>query len=134
MEMDKVQALLSRHEAFKAKGLFALNYDDVFNWLQLKDEMIILSSQLKSQYMENEIKWKAKRGTRMIELKLMTNELWKKTHTDSTAEGVIRQEMLNDDLQQAMLKTSYELLYEIAQWIESYTQIVKAQNKALFTV
>ena len=134
MEMDKVQALLSRHEAFKAKWLFALNYDDVFNWLQLKDEMIILSSQLKSEYMENEIKWKAKRGTRMIELKLMTNELWKKTHTDSTAEGVIRQEMLDSDLQQAMLKTSYELLYEIAQWIESYTQIVKAQNKALFTV
>ena len=134
MQMDKVQALLARHEAFKAKWLFALNYDDVFNWLMLKDEMIILSSQLKSEYMEWEIKQKAKKGSRMIELKLMVNELGKKTHTDATAEWVIRKESLQDDLNQAMLKTSYELLFEIAQWIEDYTQIVKAQNKALFTV
>lgn len=134
MEMDKVQALLARHEAFKAKWLFALNYDDVFNWLMLKDEMLILSSQLRSEYMEGEIKWKASKWSRMIELKLMTNELGKKTHTDSTAEWTIRNEYLEDDLNQAMLKTSSELLYEIAQWIESYTQVVKAQNKALFTV
>ena len=89
---------------------------------------------MKSEYMENEIKQKAKKGSRMIELKLMTNELWKKTHTDSTAEWVIRQESLKDDLNQALLKTTYEMLYEISEWIEPYLNIVKAHNKALFTV
>ena len=134
MKMDEVQLLLSKHEAFKAKGLYALTNEDLFNWLALRDEMIILSSQLKSEYMENEIKQKAKKGSRMIELKLMTNELWKKTHTDSTAEWTIRQEYLNDDLNQALLKTTYEMLYEISQSIEPYLNIVKAHNKALFTV
>ena len=90
-----------------------LNNDDLFNWVMLQDEMISLSSNLKSEYNENEIRLKVEKGKRMIELKTLLDD---------------------NDIQQNALKTSYELLYQTAQLITEYINIIKLNNKALFTI
>jgi hypothetical protein len=63
-----------------------LNNDDLFNWVMLQDEMISLSSNLKSEYNENEIRLKVEKGKRMIELKTLLDDNGKKVHTESTAD------------------------------------------------
>ena len=63
-----------------------LNNDDLFNWVMLQDEMISLSSNLKSEYNENEIRLKVEKGKRMIELKTLLDDNGKKLHTESTAD------------------------------------------------
>lgn len=130
---EKITQLIARHEAFKQKWLM-LNNDDLFNWVMLQDEMISLSSNLKSEYNENEIRLKVEKGKRMIELKTLLDDNGKKLHTESTADWTLRAEFLDKDIQQNALKTSYELLYQTAQLITEYINIIKLNNKALFTI
>lgn len=131
--MDEITQLIARHEAFKQKWLM-LNNDDLFNRVMLQDEMITLSSNLKSEYNENEINLKVEKGKRMIELKAQLDQNWKKVYTESTADGTLRTEFQDKDIQQNTLKTSYELLYQKAQLITEYINIIKLNNKALFTI
>lgn len=130
---EKIEHLMARHEAFKQKWLM-LNNDDLFNWVMLQDEMISLSSNLKSEYNENEINLKVEKGKRMIELKAQLDQNGKKVYTESTADGTLRAEFLEKDIQQNTLKTSYELLFQKAQLITEYINIIKLNNKALFTI
>ena len=131
--MEQIEQLMARHEAFKLKGMLLSN-DDLFNWIILQDEMITLSSNLKAEYLETKLRNDVDKGKRMLELKTMLDDKWKKIHTESTADWVLRQEFLEKDTQQQTLKTMYELLFQKAQLITEYINIIKLNNKALFTL
>lgn len=125
--------MIQRHENFKQKGLMLTN-DDLFDWMCLQDEMITISSNLKSEYAENKIRMDAEKWQRMIELKLELDENWKKMYTDATATSKIDNEYMDEDIEQATRKVQYELLYSKAQTITEFINIVKLNNKALFTI
>ena len=131
--MEKIEQLMARHEAFKQKGMLLSN-DDLFNWIILQDEMITLSSNLKAEYLETKLRNDVDKWKRMLELKTMLDDKGKKIHTESTADWVLRQEFLEKDTQQQTLKTMYELLFQKAQLITEYINIIKLNNKALFTI
>lgn len=128
-----INNMIQRHENFKQKGLMLTN-DDLFDWMCLQDEMITISSNLKSEYAENKIRMDAEKWQRMIELKLELDENWKKVYTDSTANSKIDNEYMDEDIEQATRKVQYELLYSKAQTITEFINIVKLNNKALFTI
>lgn len=128
-----INNMIQRHENFKQKGLMLTN-DDLFDWMCLQDEMITISSNLKSEYAENKIRMDAEKWQRMIELKLELDENWKKMYTDSTANSKIDNEYMDEDIEQATRKVQYELLYSKAQTITEFINIVKLNNKALFTI
>ena len=128
-----INNMIQRHENFKQKGLMLTN-DDLFDWMCLQDEMITISSNLKSEYTENKIRMDAEKWQRMIELKLELDENWKKVYTDSTANSKIDNEYMDEDIEQATRKVQYELLYSKAQTITEFINIVKLNNKALFTI
>lgn len=128
-----INNMIQRHENFKQKGLMLTN-DDLFDWMCLQDEMITISSNLKSEYAENKIRMDAEKWQRMIELKLELDENWKKVYTDATATSKIDNEYMDEDIEQAVRKTQYELLYSKAQTITEFINIVKLNNKALFTI
>lgn len=111
-----------------------LTNDDLFDRMCLQDEMITLSSNLKSEYMEKKIRIDAEKWQRLIELKLELDENWKKVYTDTTANSKIDNEYLDEDVEQAIRKSQYELLYNKAMTITEFINIVKLNNKALFTI
>ena len=100
----------------------------------LQDEMITVSSNLKSEYAEKKIRMDAAKWQRMIELKLELDDNWKKAYTDVTATSKIDNEYMDEDIEQATRKVQYELLYGKAQTITEFINIVKLNNKALFTI
>lgn len=130
---EKIEQLIARHENFKQKGLMLTN-DDLFNRMCLQDEMITLSSNLKAEYAEKKIKLDVEKWQRLIELKLELDENWKKIYTDSTANWKIDTEYRDEDIEQSVRKVQYELLYSKAQTITEFINIVKLNNKALFTI
>lgn len=130
---EKIEQLIARHENFKQKGLMLTN-DDLFNWMCLQDEMITLSSNLKAEYTETKIRMDVEKWQRLIELKLELDENWKKMYTDTTANWKIDTEFQDEDIEQATRKLQYELLYSKAQTITEFINIVKLNNKALFTI
>lgn len=130
---EKIEQLIARHENFKQKGLMLTN-DDLFNWMCLQDEMITLSSNLKAEYAEKKIRMDVEKWQRLIELKLELDENWKKMYTDTTANWKIDTEFQDEDIEQATRKLQYELLYSKAQTITEFINIVKLNNKALFTI
>ena len=130
---EKIEQLIARHENFKQKGLMLTN-DDLFNRMCLQDEMITLSSNLKAEYAEKKIRMDVEKWQRLIELKLELDENWKKMYTDSTANWKIDTEYRDEDIEQSVRKVQYELLYSKAQTITEFINIVKLNNKALFTI
>ena len=130
---EKIESLIARHENFKQKGLLLTN-DDLFNRMCLQDEMVSLSSNLKAEYAEKKIRLDVEKWQRLIELKLELDENWKKMYTDVTANWKVDTEYQDEDIEQATTKLQYELLYNKAQTITEFINIVKLNNKALFTI
>ena len=64
-----VADLLKRHEDFKAKGL-QLTDEDLFNRLALMDEIIAITSEMKSQYLEQKLAIDKDKALKTIELKM----------------------------------------------------------------
>lgn len=111
-----------------------LTNDDLFDRMCLQDEMITLSSQLKAEYAEKKIIMDVEKWQRLIELKLELDENWKKMYTDVTANWKVDSEYQDEDIEQAARKLQYELLYNKAMTIPEFINIVKLNNKALFTI
>lgn len=130
---EKIEQLIARHENYKNKWLMLTN-DDLFNRMCLQDEMITLSSQLKAEYAEKKIIMDVEKWQRLIELKLELDENWKKMYTDVTANWKVDAEYQDEDIEQAARKLQYELLYNKAMTITEFINIVKLNNKALFTI
>lgn len=111
-----------------------LTNEDLFDRMCLQDEMITVSSNLKSAYAEKKLYMEAEKWQRRIELKLELDDNWKKMYTDATAESKINNEYLDEDIEQSVRKSQYELLYNKAMTITEFINIVKLNNKALFTI
>ena len=124
--------MLDKNEEFKKKGL-QLNEDDLFNRLILQDDMITESSNLKGKYLENKLQIDKDKALRSMELKAEVDEKGK-AMTDKQIEARLKQEFYEKDLDQTVLKASYELLYQRAQTITEFINIVKMNSKRIAPV
>ena len=122
-----IQELFDRHEKFKLKWL-QLTDEDLFDWIRLQDDMITMVWDMKSKYLENKLKIEKDKGLKVLELKNERDEEWKK-FTEKWIEAVIKQEFFQDDLDQNVLKTSYELVWDKLKTITEFVNIVKMNNK-----
>lgn len=127
-----VAELLQRHEDFKAKGL-QLTDEDLFNRLSLMDEIIAITSEMKSQYLEQKLAIDKDKALKTIELKMEKNADGK-ANTDKMIEAYIKNEFYEQDLEQITLKNTYELLYQRAGVINDLVNVVKLHKKADFTL
>lgn len=127
-----IQALLDKHEAFKLKWL-QLSDDDLFQWIWLQDTMITEVSNMKSEYLENKLKIEKDKSIRTLEMKADIDEKWK-APTDKWIEAVLKQEFFERDLNQNVLKTSYELLSQKLATITEFVNIVKMNKKGNFSI
>ena len=128
-----IDELFEQNEQFKQKWL-QLSDDDLFTRLQLQDEMITKSSNMKAEYYEKKLRLDVEKAKRMIEYKSMLDENWKKIYTDTTADWKIKQDFMNEDIRQLETKTMYELLYQKAQTITEYINIVKMNRKWAYSI
>ena len=122
-----IQELFDRHEKFKLKWL-QLTDEDLFDWIRLQDDMITMVWDMKSKYLENKLKIEKDKGLKVLELKNERDEEWKK-FTEKWIEAVIKQEFFQDDLDQNVLKTSYELVWDKLKTITEFVNIVKMNKK-----
>lgn len=127
-----VQEMLDKNEEFKKKGL-QLNEDDLFNRLILQDDMITESSNQKGKYLENKLQIDKDKALRSMELKAEVDEKGK-AMTDKQIEARLKQEFYEKDLDQTVLKASYELLYQRAQTITEFINIVKMNSRKIAPV
>lgn len=121
---ERLQKLLDYHELMKAKWIL-LTEDDMFNRVKCWEEMKDLQAELRSEIYEQKIRLDNKKGQRMIELKLVVNEAWKKTYTDTTAEAQVRQEMEQDLIDFNVLKLKSDLLQSKIDTVVEYINIAK---------
>jgi len=127
-----IQALLDKHETFKLKWL-QLTDDDLFNRIALQDTMISEVSNMKSEYLEEKLKIDKDKAIRTLEMKAEVDDKWK-APTDKWIEAVLKQEFFQRDLDQNVLKTSYELLAQKLQTITDFVNIVKMNKKWNFSI
>jgi len=123
----KIQELFDKHEKFKLKWL-QLTDEDLFDWIRLQDDMITMVWDMKSKYLENKLRIEKDKGLKVLELKNERDEEWKK-FTEKWIEAVIKQEFFQDDLDQNVLKTSYELVWDKLKTITEFVNIVKMNKK-----
>lgn len=127
-----IQELLDKHEAFKLKWL-QLSDDDLFQWIWLQDTMISEVSKMKAEYLEQKLAIDKDKALRSIEMKAEVDDKWK-APTDKWIEAVLKQEFFQKDLDQNVLKTSYELLAQKLQTITEFVNIVKLNKKWNFSI
>lgn len=127
-----IQAYLDQHEAFKKKWLQLID-EDLFNWLGLQDIMMTEASNLKSMYYEQKLEIDRDKALRTLELKAEKDENWK-WYTEKWIEALIKKEFFEKDLEQNVLKTTYELLIQKASTIVEYINIVKMNKKSNFSI
>ena len=130
--MTNIQELLDKHEAFKLKWL-QLTDDDLFNWIALQDTMITEVSNMKSEYLEKKLKYDKEKSIKTLEMKADVDEKWK-APTDKWIDAVLKQEFFQQDLDQSVLKTSYELLQQKAGTITEFVNIVKLHKKQDYSI
>lgn len=128
-----IEELFEQNEHFKQKWL-QLSDDDLFTWLQLQDEMITKSSNMKAEYFELKLRLDVEKAKCMIAYKTMIDENWKKKYTDTTAEWEIKKQFLDDDIRLNEMKKTYELLYQKAWTITEYINIVKMNRKGAYSL
>ena len=130
---SEVDELISKHEKFKAKWL-QLTDQDMFDRVALRESMKDKITELKSVYYEEKQQNDVKKGARMVELKAMLNEAWKKIHTDSTVDALIKQEFQQRDNEISIHKLQAELLQNKADCVLEYINIVKIHIKKDFSI
>ena len=125
--------LLARHEEFKKKGL-QLTVDDLYNWICLQDEIIGVVSQMKAEYSEKKLEQDKEKAVRWIELKAEKDENGKTVNTDKMIEQLLKIEFSTKDLDQLVLKNTYELLQQRGNVITDLVNIVKLNMKTDFSI
>jgi hypothetical protein len=73
------------------------------------------------------------KAIRTLEMKAEVDDKWK-APTDKWIEAVLKQEFFQRDLDQNVLKTSYELLAQKLQTITDFVNIVKMNKKWNFSI
>lgn len=125
--------LLARHEEFKKKGL-QLTVDDLYNRICLQDEIIGVVSQMKAEYSEKKLEQDKEKAVRWIELKTEKDESGKTVNTDKMIEQLLKIEFNTQDLDQLVLKNTYELLQQRGNVITDLVNIVKLNMKTDFSI
>lgn len=116
--------LIDKHESFKLK-FGDLKIEDLFEWVKLKEEMVVMAINMDSELSEKKITLNNEKWKRMIELKLELWPDWRKKHTESTAQWVINLEFVEQDLALEKLKNAMKVLNERAKNIIEYVNLSK---------
>ena len=123
-----IETMMACNEEFKAKGLL-LSPDDLFDWLRLRDDMVTESWKLRQEYILDKMEIDKKQACRTIELKSIVDDKGKWL-TEKAIDWNLRQEFYEDELKLAVKKAQYELLYERANSIIDFINIVKLNIKS----
>lgn len=128
----EIEQMVEEHEKYKLKW-YKLNDEDIRNRTALQERMLDKSLELKSLYMEEKNQCDTDKGIRLLELKAILDENGKKKYTDSTADGVIKQEFKQRETDISIHKLQGELLFQKASAIERYVNLIKLYMKKDFT-
>ena len=128
-----IQDLLDRFEAFKKKGL-KLNEQDLHDWLDLWDDINGTIIELESQYLEWDAIYDRDYWLRLIELKWLKDEKWRKLYTDTTAKALCDNEFFEKELDLIVKKETYKRLIKKAELIEPYINVVKLYIRKDFSI
>lgn len=128
----EIEWMIEEHEKYKLKW-YKLNDEDIRNRTALQERMLDKSLELKSLYMEEKNQCDTDKGIRLLELKAILDENWKKKYTDSTADWVIKQEFKQRETDISIHKLQGELLFQKASAIERYVNLIKLYMKKDFT-
>lgn len=128
-----IQEILEKYEWFKAKWL-KLNDQDMFDRLQLQDLIQDKIIEIKSKYIEDKTIFDRDYGLRLIELKDLKDNQWKKLFTDSTAKAKADVEFFDKEVALITAKATYEMLMNKANNIIEYINIVKLSLKKDFSI
>jgi len=125
MKTYDFNTLLEKHETLKQKWLELLTLEDLYEWLDLKEKLLAMQIEMRSEYLETKLVNDRDKWLKMIELKTEVDELWKKIHTDKTADAVINQEFFQKDLDLIVLSNTANLLKSKSDSVVEYINLVK---------
>lgn len=123
-----IETMLKINEEFKKKGLL-LSSEDLFDRLRLRDDMKTESWKIRQEYILEKLEMDKKKAMRTIELKAVTDDKWKGL-TEKAIDGNIKQEFYDDEIALSNKKATYELLYERAESIIDFINVVKLNLKS----
>ena len=123
-----IETMLKINEEFKKKGLL-LSSEDLFDRLRLRDDMKTESWKIRQEYILEKLEMDKKKAMRTIELKAVTDDKWKGL-TEKAIDGNIRKEFFDDEIALSTKKATYELLYERAESIIDFINVVKLNLKS----
>ena len=123
-----IETMLNINEEFKKKGLL-LSSEDLFDRLRLRDDMKTESGKIRQEYILEKLEMDKKKAMRTIELKAVTDDKWKGL-TEKAIDGNIKQEFYDDEIALSNKKATYELLYERAESIIDFINVVKLNLKS----
>lgn len=125
--MEEIQKLIDQHEVFKLKGL-EMWEDDMFKRIELKEKMRIKAIELKSQILEMKSEIDKDEKLRFLDLKNWVDETWKKI-TEKTIDSQITLEFKDRRAKLNALSKYRELLYEYAENVIEYVNVIKLSRK-----
>lgn len=123
-----IETMMACNEEFKKKGLL-LSKEDLFDWLRLRDDMITESGKIRQEYILEKLEMDKKKAMRTIELKAVTDDKGKGL-TEKAIDGNIKQEFYDEEISLSAKKATYELLYERAESIIDFINVVKLNLKS----
>lgn len=121
---EQVQKLLNFHEMMKSKWLL-ITEEDMYKRIQCLEKMKDIQAEIRSEIQETKILYDIEVWKILLELKLLTNDFWKKVHTDSTASAIAKEKTKEKLLDMNLLKLQSDLLQSKIDTIVEYINIVK---------
>lgn len=123
-----VSDLLDRSEEFKKKWLL-LEKEDLFERLLLRDKMKEEAGKLRQQFILDKLEMDKDKACKVIEYKAVTDDKGKGL-TEKIIEANIKQDFYDKEIELATLKAMADLLYERAESIIDFVNIVKIELKS----
>lgn len=127
-KQEQIQKLLDFHEKMKSKWLL-ITEEDMYKRIQCLEKMKDIQAELKSEQQEKKIRYDIKLWEILLELKLLTNEFWKKVHTDTTATAIAKKRMEQELIDMNLLKLWSDVLQSKIDTIIEYINIVKIKMR-----
>ena len=123
-----VEEMMKKNEEFKKKGLL-LSPDDLMERLLLRDSMRTESSKLKQEVVLAKLELDKEKAKKIIEYKSVKDENGKAL-TEKVIEANIKQDFYDKDVEIIVKKSVSDLLYERAESIIDFINIVKMDLKS----
>ena len=133
IEQMNLQEIIDKYESFKLKWL-KLNEQDMFDRLELQDIIQDKVIEIKSKYLEDKLVFDRDYWLRIVELKDIKDQQWKKLYTDTTAKAVVDNEFFERELALIAAKATYENLMNKANNVVEYINVIKLAMKKDFTI